>query len=62
MQKCMLNTTEYNGKYVAFKSEISTIVLGSGYTPEEAWNQAKSKGCSSPVLLFVEEKDSVQIY
>jgi hypothetical protein len=62
MENCLINTTEYNGQYVALESESNNTVRGAGATPEEAWNQAKSKGCTSPVLLFVEETDSVQIY
>jgi hypothetical protein len=62
MKNCMLNSTEYNGKYVVLESESNNSVAGVGDTPEQAWEQAKSKGYLSPVLLYVEEPDAVLIY
>jgi hypothetical protein len=62
MESCLLNTAEYNGKYVTFENDSSNTVIGSGATPQEAWDQAISKGYLSPVLLYVEETGSVLIY
>lgn len=62
MQECILSTSEYNGKYVALEGEENNNVVGAGATPAEAWNMAVKNGHSSPVLLFVEESESVFIY
>jgi hypothetical protein len=62
MDSCLINTTEYNGKYVALNSESDNTVVGSGTTPREALDMAAANGNSNAVLLYVEEPGSIQIY
>jgi hypothetical protein len=49
-----INYTEiynkYKDKWIAFRSEDSTEVAGSGKTLEEAVREAKKKGFSNPVV------------
>ncbi|OGW14740.1 MAG: hypothetical protein A2035_08650 [Nitrospirae bacterium GWA2_42_11] len=62
MEKILINTDKYNGKYVALVSMDDNTIVGSGNTPEEALNEAKKGGVQSPFLLYVPDKDIVHIY
>ncbi|OHE61278.1 MAG: hypothetical protein A2Z47_11310 [Thermodesulfovibrio sp. RBG_19FT_COMBO_42_12] len=62
MEKVLVNSDEYNGRYVAMKSFEDHTVIGVGDDPETAIKDALSKGYPNPVLLYVPEKDVVHIY
>jgi len=62
MDKTLVNSHEYDGKYVAIKSVDDHTIIGSGKTPEEALNKAREKGIADPFLLYVPEEDLVHIY
>jgi len=62
MEKVLVTTDEYNGRYVAMKSFVNNTIVGVGDNPEEALKDAKAKGFKDPVLLYIPEKDLVHIY
>lgn len=62
MVKTLVKSTKYNGKYVALKSFDSHEVIGSGVTPQEAHEQARQKGCDSPVITYIPAEGITQIY
>jgi len=62
MNKVLVNSNKYDGKYVALKSAEDNTIVGAGNTPEEALNEAKEKGISNPFILYVPDKDLVHIY
>ncbi|MEW6418609.1 MAG: DUF5678 domain-containing protein [Nitrospirota bacterium] len=62
MEKVLVNTDEYNGRYVAMKSFDDHTVVGVGDDPETAMKEAISKGYINPVLLYIPEKEVVHIY
>lgn len=62
MEKILVNSDKYDGKYVALISADDNTVIGSGDTPEEALSNAKKKGVSSPFILYIADKDLVHIY
>lgn len=62
MEKVLVNSDKYNGKYVALKNAEDNTIVGSGKTPQEAISIAKSKGVQNPFLLFVPCDDLVHIY
>lgn len=62
MEKILVNSDEYDGKYVALTSVNDNTIVGSGNTPEEALNEARKKGIQSPFLLYVPDKNIVHIY
>jgi len=62
MEKLLINTDEYNGRYIAMISFEDSTIVGVGDTPEEALFDAKKKGYTDPVLIYVPEKDIVHIY
>ncbi|MBD3242580.1 MAG: hypothetical protein GF331_18465 [Chitinivibrionales bacterium] len=62
MEKTLLKNDEYAGKYVALRSRDDDTVVGSGDTPRDATREAEENGCSSPVLFYVPERQSVNIY
>lgn len=62
MEKLLVTTEEFNGRYVAMKSFDDNTIVGVGDEPEKALKEAESKGCKNPVLLYVPEKDIVHIY
>ena len=45
MIKTLLKSSNYNGKYVAFKDFKDTSLVGEGATPQEAYDQAIKIGC-----------------
>ena len=62
MAYTLISERKYNGRYVAVKDFNDGTVVGDGKSPEEAYSRAKEKGFNEPVILFVPEKDMVQIY
>lgn len=62
MAYTLISEKKYNGRYVAVKDFDDGTVVGDGKTPEEAYSMAREKGSANPVILFVPEKDMVQIY
>ncbi|MDI7260448.1 MAG: DUF5678 domain-containing protein [Thermodesulfobacteriota bacterium] len=62
MEKSLVSSEEYNGRYVAVKSFDDNTIVGVGDDPERALNDAERKGFKNPVLLSVPERDVVRIY
>jgi hypothetical protein len=62
MEKILVTTDEFNGRYVAMKSFDDSTIVGVGDDPEKALNDAEAKGFKNPVLLYIPEKDIVHIY
>jgi len=61
MEKLLINTDEFNGRYVAMKSFDDNSIVGIGDTPEEALKDAERNGFKDPVFLYIPEKDVVHI-
>lgn len=62
MENLLVNTNEYNGRYVALKSFDDHRVVGVGDDPESALKDARAKGVEDPVLVYIPDPDTVQIY
>ena len=62
MEKVLVTTDEFNGRYVAMKSFNDNTIVGVGDDPEEALRDAEAKGFKNPILLYIPEKDIVHIY
>jgi archaellum component FlaG (FlaF/FlaG flagellin family) len=62
MERVLVNSDKYNGKYVAFISVEDNTIISSGQTPAEVLTAAKNKGYQNPYLLFVPAEDLVHIY
>jgi len=52
----------YGGKYVATRSFEDRTVISSGEDPIKVYNEAKERGADDPVIVYIPEKDMVQIY
>ncbi len=62
MERILVTTDEFNGRYVAMKSVEDNTIVGVGDDPEKALREAEEKGFKNPVLLYIPEKDLVHIY
>jgi hypothetical protein len=62
MEKVLVTTDKFNGRYVAMKSVDDNTIVGAGKDPEEALKEAEAKGFTDAVLLYVPERDVVHIY
>jgi hypothetical protein len=62
MEKILVTTDEFNGRYVAMKSFEDNAIVGVGDDPEKALKEAEAKGFKNPVLLYIPERDLVHIY
>lgn len=62
MEKILVTTDEFNGRYVAMKSFEDNAIVGVGDDPEKALKEAEAKGFKNPVLLYIPEKELVHIY
>jgi len=62
MGKILVNTEDFNGRYVAMKNFDDKTIVGVGDDPEMALRDAESKGHENAVILYVPEKDTVHIY
>ena len=62
MSKVLVKTGRYNGRYVAMRSAKDRRIVGSGRDPAVALKEALKKGVSDPLLVFIPEKEMVNIY
>jgi hypothetical protein len=62
MEKVLVNTDEFNGRYVAMRSFEDNTIVGVGDDPDSALKEAEAKGIRNPVLLYIPEQDIVHIY
>ena len=62
MENLLVKTNEYNGRYVALRSFEDHTVIGVGDNPKSALKDAKANGVEDPVLVYVTEEDTVDIY
>ena len=62
MEKILVTTDKFNGRYFAMKSFDDNTLVGVGEDPEKALKDAETKGFKNPVLLYIPEKDLVHIY
>lgn len=62
MERILVTTDEFNGRYVAMKSVEDNTIVGVGDDPERALMEAEEKGFKNPILLYIPEKDLVHIY
>ena len=62
MEKVLVTTEEFNGRYVVMKNFDDNTIVGVGDDPEEALMDAESKGYKNAVLLYIPERDTVHIY
>jgi hypothetical protein len=62
VEKILINTEDYNGKYIALESIENNTIIGSGLTPEEALKEAKQNGNVDPFIVFIPDKDIIHIY
>lgn len=56
------NAEQYDGQYVAVKSFSDREVVSYGKQPVDVLKDAKEKGYSDPVLIFIPEKGMTHIY
>ena len=61
-KKLITSDTNYAGKYVATASFNTTKVIASGKDPKGVISRANKKGCESPVVFFVPDKNTLHIY
>jgi len=62
MEKILVNTEDFSGRYVAMKNFDDNTIVGVGDDPEKALMDATSKGHENAVIFYVPEKDTVHIY
>jgi hypothetical protein len=62
MERVLINSDKYTGKYVAIVSAEDNTIIGFGSTPQEALTAAENKGVKNPFLFFVPAEDLVHIY
>ena len=62
MKNVLFKDDRYSGQYVAVKDINDPVVISSGKDPIIVHAEANRKGYVDFLLLFVPEKDQVQIY
>lgn len=62
MEKILVNSSKYDGKYVAMIDADDNTIVGAGSTPDQALNEARKKGVQNPFLIYIPYKDLVHIY
>jgi hypothetical protein len=62
MERILVTSDEFNGRYVAMKSFEDNTIVGVGDDPDSALKEAEAKGIRNPVLLYIPEQDIVHIY
>jgi hypothetical protein len=63
MERVLLTAKEnLDGCYVAMKSENDNTIVGYSENPEEALEIAARNGYNKPILIYVPDKSSINIY
>ncbi|MFH1825678.1 MAG: DUF5678 domain-containing protein [bacterium] len=62
MDQVLIKDKRYSGQYVVIKDFNDPTIIASGDDPEMIYEEAVGKGHREPVIVFVPDKDMVQIY
>lgn len=62
MAQTLIKEKKYSGCYVAIEDFDKAVVISSGKDPQKVYEEAVKKGYFEPVIVFVPNKDIVQIY
>ena len=62
MAQTLVKDDQSNGKYIAIISMEDPVIISSGVDPKEVYNEAQKKGYPQPLIVYIPEKDMVQIY
>jgi hypothetical protein len=62
MEINLLQTDQFNGRYVAMKTSDDHTVISSGETPGETLENARNLGFQNPILVYVPLEESIHIY
>lgn len=58
----LVDSNDYDGRWVALKSFEDRTVVGVGDDPGAALEEARSKGVQDPLLVFIDEPGTVHIF
>jgi len=61
-KQILVSNKKYAGKFVAVKSFANRTVIASGVNPRDVLQRAKQKGFANPVVHFVPDKHTLNIY
>ena len=62
MAQILVKDNRLNGKYIAVAGMENPAIISSGIDPNEVYKEAQQKGCADPLIVYIPEKDMVQIY
>jgi hypothetical protein len=62
MDQVLIKDRKYSGQYVVIKNLSDPTILAHGDDPKTIYEEALKKGFIEPIILFVPNKDMVQIY
>jgi hypothetical protein len=60
--KAIVQNKKYAGMFVAMPSFNKRNVVASGSNPTSVMDKATNKGYSSPVVIYVPDKDAFNVY
>lgn len=62
MDQILVKEDKYGGQYVAMEDLSHPDVISNGKDPQVVYEEAISRGCADPILMFIPENNMVQIY
>jgi len=62
MDQVLIKEEKYCGQYVALKDYGNPEIIASGKDPGQVYDAAVKDGFLDPVIVFVPDKNMVQIY
>ena len=62
MGQTLIKEKKYSGCYVAIEDFDKGVVISSGKDPQKVYEEAVKKGYLEPVIVFIPNKDVMQIY
>lgn len=62
MEEILIKEKRYSGQYVAVKDLNNPGIIACGRDPKEVYEEAIKKKCPEPMIVFIPDKNMVQIY
>ena len=62
MEQVLIGEEKYDGYYVTIEDFDKPVVISYGKDPQKVYEDTVNRGYPEPVIIFVPDREAVQIY